>query len=168
MSISIRLANPSEAISTTKIRRDSWLSAYDHIFGKPAIIKNFEEKLSNVKYKKNTKQLILNKQMFVVCENNVPVGMMVVDKFCKNAKMLEVHALYVLPTHQRLGIGKILMNKAIEIAHQRNISTLNWFALKDNVVGNNFYQKIGGKVVSTKTNTLCGKEVELVEYNLHI
>ena len=58
MSISIRLANPSEAIATTKIRRDSWLSAYDHIFGKPAIIQNFEEKLSNVKYKKNTKAAI--------------------------------------------------------------------------------------------------------------
>lgn len=168
MSISIRLAKPSEAITTTKIRFESWLSAYDHIFGKPAIIKNFEEKLSSVKYKKNTKQLILNKQMWVVCENGTPVGMMVVDKFAKNAKMLEVHALYVCPTHQRLGIGKILMNKAIEIAKQRNISVLNWFALKDNVVGNSFYQKIGGKVVSSKTNTLCGKTVELVEYNLSV
>ena len=168
MNIQIRHANPSEAIITTKIRMHSWLSAYDHIFGKPAIIKNFEDKLSDVHYKKATKKLILNKKMFVACDDGKPVGMMVIDKPKSGMAMMEVHALYVLPEYQRYGIGKMLMNHAISIANSHNISKLNWFALKDNVIGNSFYQKIGGKLVSTKIQKVCGVDSQLVEYHLDI
>lgn len=168
MNIQIRYANPSEAITTTKIRMYSWLSAYDHIFGKPAIIENFENKLNDVNYKKATKKIILNKKMFVACDDGKPVGMMVIDKPKYGMKIMEVHALYVLPDYQRFGIGKMLMNKAFDIAKLHNIKKLNWFALKDNVIGNAFYQKIGGKIVSTTIQKVCGTDAELVEYHLNI
>ena len=168
MDIQIRYANPSEAIATTKIRMQSWLSAYDHIFGKPAIIKNFEDKLNDVHYKKATKNLILNKKMYVACEGGKPVGMMVIDKPKCGMKIMEVHALYVLPKYQRFGIGKMLMNQAFSVANSHNIPKLNWFALKDNIVGNSFYQKIGGKIVSTKIQKVCGTDAELYEYHLDL
>lgn len=168
MNIQIRYAKPSEAITTTKIRMYSWLSAYDHIFGKPAIIENFENKLNDVNYKKATKKLILNKKMFVACDDGKPVGMMVIDKPKSSMAMMEVHALYVLPEYQRYGIGKTLMNHAISIAHLHHIPKLNWFALKDNIIGNAFYQKIGGKIVSTKIQKVCGVDSQLVEYHLDI
>ena len=168
MNIQIRYAKPSEAIATTKIRMYSWLSAYAHIFGKPAITDNFEKKLNDVHYKKATKQIILNKKMYVACDDGKPVGMMVIDKPKYGMKIMEVHALYVLPEYQRFGIGKQLMNQAISIAKSHNIPKLNWFALKDNVVGNSFYQKIGGKVISTKTQKVCGTDAELFEYHLDL
>ena len=168
MSIIVRHALPSEAIQTTIIRRDSWLSAYSHIFSKDEIIKHFAKKIGNPKYKNETKKIILNKKMHVATVDGKLAAMMVIDKIKPHMTKMEVHALYVSPDYQRHGLGKTLMNKAIEIAKANNISLLNWFALKDNVIGNSFYQKLGGKIVSQKTNTLCGKEVELVEYNLKI
>ena len=168
MNILVRNAHPSEAIKTTIIRRDSWLSAYSHIFSKEAIINHFESKIGNPKYKKQTKQIILNKKMHVAIVDGNLAAMMVIDEIKPRMTKLEVHALYVSPNFQRNGLGKILMTKAIDIAKANNIHLLNWFALKDNIVGNSFYQKLGAKIVSQKTNTLCGKEVELVEYNLGI
>lgn len=164
MNVFIRHAKPSEAMTTQIIKHKSWHSAYSEIFTKSEIDNHFESKRIDGTFIKRVKKVIMNKDIFVADENGVPVAMMKLGKIKPNAEHLEIEAIYALPSHQRLGIGKLLFEHTKSIALKNNIHKIKLFALKLNKIGCSFYQKNGGKIVGEIKKTFCGKEVELVEF----
>ena len=62
----------------------------------------------------------------------------------------EVYAIYVLPAHQRKGIGRALIREcARELAKGKTRSLLIW-VLRENARGRGFYERLGGLAVREK------------------
>lgn len=59
--------------------------------------------------------------------------------------LIQIDDLYVSPEYRNAKIGQKLMHQLALIAKCRNISRFNVFCVKDNIQGQNFYQKIGGE-----------------------
>ena len=66
----------------------------------------------------------------------------------------ELYAIYLLPTLQRQGVGKALFQAfARDLVARGYLGMLIW-ALRDNVRGRAFYEKMGGQLVGKKLVTL--------------
>jgi ribosomal protein S18 acetylase RimI-like enzyme len=59
--------------------------------------------------------------------------------------MIQIDDLYVSPEFRKAKIGHNLISELCLIAHNKNIGRLNVWCVKDNVIGQNFYQKIGAE-----------------------
>ncbi|WP_238881906.1 GNAT family N-acetyltransferase [Clostridium sp. YIM B02551] len=54
-----------------------------------------------------------------------------------------IHHACVLPEHQGNGIGKILVNKALDELKKQGINKCHLFALGDNELGKKFWSEVG-------------------------
>ncbi|CDZ78990.1 ribosomal-protein-alanine acetyltransferase [Legionella massiliensis] len=59
--------------------------------------------------------------------------------------MIQVDDLYVSPEHRGAGIGQNLLHQLALIAKEKQIGRLNVWCMKDNEVGQRFYQRIGAE-----------------------
>ncbi len=57
--------------------------------------------------------------------------------------MIQIDDLYVHPQFRRAGVGLQLLKEIASIAKINNVGRLNAWCVKDNDIGQNFYQKIG-------------------------
>ena len=73
----------------------------------------------------------------------------------------EIGALYVLQSHQRLGIGRALMVRMAKALVDAGHHAAALWVLRDNLVARNFYERLGGKVVGEKKEE--GPRASLVE-----
>lgn len=80
----------------------------------------------------------------------------------------EVHVLYVEPTLKRAGIGTELFTFSKQYFINKKITNLIIWCLKNNTPSIKFYEKMGGKIVTTRKSMVNNIEVEEVgiEYNL--
>jgi len=65
---------------------------------------------------------------------------------CKKNGLTKIHKIYVLPTAQGKGVGKILINAIAELAHQNNNQVLSLNVYRKNPAID-FYEKLGFKKV---------------------
>lgn len=59
--------------------------------------------------------------------------------------MIQVDDLYISPEFRNAKIGYNLIYQLALIAKNKNVGRLNVWCMKDNVLGQNFYQKIGAE-----------------------
>lgn len=59
--------------------------------------------------------------------------------------MIQIDDFYVKPQVRKLKIGHNLIEHLCLIAEKKNIGRLNVWCIKDNIIGQNFYQKIGAQ-----------------------
>ena len=167
--ITIRKATGEDEPITLDIRHKAWLKAYNHIFTEEEINNHFKVKIENEEYRKNSvKRIEENDNYYVACIDNKPVAILIMVVDTINKENNEIVCFYCYPEHQRLGIGKMLFEKAINIFKQNNISQFKVEALKENYVGGNFYKKHGGIIVDEFKKELCHKQVPLVIFNFNI
>jgi ribosomal protein S18 acetylase RimI-like enzyme len=79
----------------------------------------------------------------------------------------EIYSIYVLKSYHRLGIGKLLFNKAQEWLHNLGYRKFQVYALKNNIPAINFYHSIGGVDLVTRDWTHIGesyKEIGMAFY----
>ena len=69
----------------------------------------------------------------------------------ENKKTAEVYAIHILENYQRKGIGKKLINYAINDLISKDYKNLLIWGLKYNPC-TKFYEKIGGKIIYTRAN----------------
>jgi GNAT superfamily N-acetyltransferase len=62
--------------------------------------------------------------------------------------------LYVHPPARRQGIGRLLMVRLAELAEQADCTHIAWVASASNVVGMDFYRRIGASVVHQADDTV--------------
>lgn len=92
------------------------------------------------------KQLNEGHLFFVYSENEKPLGFIGIELNSPKNNYLKIHKLYVLPQTQGKGIGKKLIDKAIEIAAGIGMETIR---LNVNRFNNavSFYQHLGFQIV---------------------
>jgi GNAT superfamily N-acetyltransferase len=57
--------------------------------------------------------------------------------------------LFVLPEHRRRGVGKRLLERLVEIAHERRCGRVEWSVLEWNVPAIDFYRSFGAELLET-------------------
>lgn len=70
------------------------------------------------------KQIRSGHRFFACFEEGVPFGFIGIEPHHPDQHKLKIHKLYVLPETQGKGIGKLLFEKAKEVARQLNIPTV--------------------------------------------
>ena len=169
MEIKIRQAKPSEAKETVLVRWKSWLFAYKHIFTKDEMDKHFEVKINDQEYIDKIIESIVKKNRWFVAEvENKIVAVMRIGLPTESDREAEIYCLYCLPEYLRMGIGSKLFYKAIQIFKKKKYKSFVVCALKDNIIGNSFYIKNGGKKIESFKKELCGKKVEEIKYKFKI
>ena len=92
------------------------------------------------------KQCIGNAEVFLAFDGDEPIGMTTVSlsdewrAFCFETRFAFVNAVYVRPEYRRRGIGRVLMQSAIEWARRRGCSRLR---LRTSDEGRALYESLG-------------------------
>lgn len=142
--IKITFPKPEDAWAVQTVFYRSWLDIYPNkkagitvddieAFYKDAFLKERLDKLRNRMIDSSK-----NGDFFIAREGNDVVG---VCHIVKHADKNQLQAIYILPEHQRKGIGKMLWNKALEIVDPNKdiivqVATYNKKAI-------DFYKKLG-------------------------
>ena len=85
------------------------------------------------------------------------------DAAGKPISSAEVHALYVLPSRQRQGIGLALLRAAFEALADRGFSDVALWVLAENPACG-FYERLGGKVTGSRQRDWHGKTLIRLGY----
>lgn len=145
--ISIIKATLQELITIQDIAYRVWYSTYESILSKQQI-----EYMLKAMYSEEslTQQIeIENHIFFLAQENNQTLGFMSIELNYQNSKSAKLHKIYVLAQTQGKGGGRLLMDKAEEIArdHQTKIIRLN---VNRNNPALKFYQKLGYQIITSE------------------
>lgn len=93
-----------------------------------------------------TKQIEIQKHLFFLAqENNETLGFVSVELH-QNQSVAKIHKIFVLPTAQRKGVGKILMKKAEKVARKHQNTELLLYVNRYNKAFK-FYLKLGFYVI---------------------
>ena len=147
-----------------KLIDEDWKIAYRGIID--------DEYLDNLNYK-DREERIKNKyereKSIVYVEDGSVKG------FCRfgenrdeEKELAEIYALYVKNDNRRTGIGRILINKAMEILKQRGYKEVILWCLKENRNGRNFYEKVGGKLYKERKFEIGDKYYDEVSYKYNL
>lgn len=80
----------------------------------------------------------------------------------------EIFALYVSSKFKSKGVGKMLIQKAIETLFEEKMDPIYLLALEKNQPARQFYEKIGFKYVGDKITTIAGINYPEVVYQCKI
>lgn len=79
----------------------------------------------------------------------------------------EIGAIYVLPDHQRQGIGRRLFSDVMRyLGGQGHSGVLLW--TRENRMSRKFYEAMGGRVVDQRTKSTPSGEVPIVAYGWNL
>lgn len=159
-----RLAVPRDAESLAQVFDCTWNASYRGILPHAA----FEEPPDECRadywqwllFKKPPSILVLA----AVDEDDDPVGLALAapDRF-GGLDLAELHALYVIPGYQRLGLGRRLLCEAFAIMHEAGFkSGIVWVLAEHD--SRHFYERLGGKASHRRTSTEWGQDVPQAGY----
>lgn len=162
--IVIRNVREEDIEEIADINIDGWQTAYRGIIS-AEFLNNIDRKLKIEKIKGNYKE----NNFIVATLNNEVVG------FCRYTDNnefsneyanidCEVCALYVKSTLKRQGIGKTLIQFAIDDLKRKGKKQMILWCLKDNNPSRAFYEKMGGKIYKYKPLKIGEKEYEEISY----
>lgn len=80
---------------------------------------------------------------FLAKETDAFVGYMSIEHNCEQKNKTKIHKIYILPDQQNKGIGKLLLDKAIEEAKEQNDTAIYLNVNKYNENAITFYKKNG-------------------------
>jgi len=76
----------------------------------------------------------------------------------------ELYAIYLLPSHWRRGIGRLLMTSTARSSIERGMDSMILWVLSENWPARRFYESMGGSLVSEHTYTIGGVSLPEVAY----
>lgn len=83
-----------------------------------------------------------NHVFFLAIESSKPVGYLSVEANYKGQSKTKIHKIYILPSAQGKGIGKLLIEKATQVAKERQNLWLSLNVNRNNVAVK-FYETVG-------------------------
>lgn len=83
---------------------------------------------------------------YLIRENGLATGYLAVEPNHPDAGYLRIHNLYVLPDRQGSGLGRALVNQAIDVAFDLDINALHLNVNRFNKA-REFYEHLGFKVI---------------------
>ena len=148
MNIIIRNATINDVEKIADIKIEGWQTAYRGI-----VDDSFLDNMNRNEEIKSRKEHIENGAQIIVAEiNNEVVGFCLYRNFNKNSNDYpnadcEISALYVKSSLKRNGIGKKLMQYAIDELKERGKTQMFLGCLEENYPSRAFYEKIGGEIL---------------------
>lgn len=91
-------------------------------------------------------QMKKGQQFFLAEKNGFPIGFLAIEHDCKASQLTKIHKLYVLHSHQGKGIGKQLIDFAINESKIHNKKGLYLNVNKYNSA-QLFYSKLGFSII---------------------
>jgi GNAT superfamily N-acetyltransferase len=162
--ITIRAACEEDIAAVGKLHVDCWRTTYAGIVP--------DAKLDGMSYEKSAGRWMEYFKdishpangILLAYKKNEPAGFCAGGKVRKYSKRTdgydgEIKAIYILKKHQRKGVGKKLIENYEEIFRKSGIFSYIIWVLKDND-SKNFYKKLGGKLITTKTYEIGGKKLK--------
>lgn len=147
--MSVRFAKPQDADRIGQIQAETWRTTYSGMLS--------EKTLANLSAERNAaqwRQMLTNPasvSFAVVIEDDAGqvIGFAAAGPERTHHPQFqgEIYALYVLQSSQRQGAGRELMCAAAAELADRGLNSLLIWVLRDNRIGNRFYQTMGGVVV---------------------
>ena len=165
--LKIRHATLSDAKSIAIINVTTWKNAYkgllpDNFLANRNLSEKRIEYIENQIKNKDDICLVaeLDNKIIGYCIGGIP--RQYADIFC-----YELRAFYVLPEHQKIGVGKAIFNKFKEIVSGKPFYL---YALSSNQKAINFYEKNGGIILPEYAQKLPHPELDadesMLAYNL--
>ncbi|WP_226036574.1 GNAT family N-acetyltransferase [Aquibacillus saliphilus] len=160
--MNIRKSIPDDAKGVAKVQVDSWKTTYVNIIP--------DEYLNQMTYKSREqkwKDIISNQAVYVAETNDGEIigfsngGTERSGVYPKYKG--ELYAIYILKTHQRKGLGKLLLEPIIEELKQKNIFSMTVLVLEENS-SRLFYESLGAKKIDTVEIEILGKKLNEIVY----
>jgi ribosomal protein S18 acetylase RimI-like enzyme len=161
--ITINLLSKNEMSIVREIARITWPIAYKNILSSDQLTFMFDW-MYNLETLQN--QAEEGHLFFVLKENETPLGFIGIESFTPEKDELKIHKIYVLPDAQGKGIGRKLIEKAIEIAQEKKIGNVILNVNRFNKAVS-FYQKLGFNITS-EVNIDIGKGYLMEDYIMKI
>ena len=167
----IKDAIVSDAKQLAKIKVDTWKTTYKGI-----IPDKFLNELSYEKEEERFKKFLKNpgsNKFIIVYENEKTSEIIsymwfgVPKEDEDNNYDQEIYALYVLKDYQKGGIGREMINFAIERLKKTGNTSLILWTLKKNLNARSFYQKIGFRLTKEKIKNIGGRDIDECGYELN-
>lgn len=139
----IRLARPEDARGIATVQSESWKFAYRGVFDEIAFQEPFDQKI-----KRWSRSLTSSKSQsvtFATLDDAGVVGFCTVGSWRHGNEQgcTELRALYVMPTHMGMGVGRALMNKAKAFARDQGADRMLVNVLDENGPARLFYEHHG-------------------------
>jgi len=119
--MSIRLISGEEMVVIQDLAQRIWPDTFKEILTQEQIEYMLEWMYNPETLKKQVEQGHL---FYIISENKIPLGFIGIEPNHPSAHQLKIHKLYVLPETQGSGLGKKLIQIAIDNASIRNISEI--------------------------------------------
>jgi len=165
----IRKAVKADGYNIAKLLVSGWQTAYKGLID-DAFLKNMSVDIMAKNWESNISSQNEDNNIYVYEESYQILGIIrfgIPDDASSNYNA-EIHVLYVEPTLKRNGIGTKLFKFATENFIKNQTTNMIIWCLKGNFPSINFYEKMGGKIVSSRKAVINNIELEEVgiEYNL--
>ena len=145
--ISIRKATLDDILTIQQIAHTTWYPTFEDILSQEQIQYMLEMMYSRESL---TEQIEIKKHNFYLAEeNNIALGFISVEFHYQKQSTAKIHKIYILPSAQGKGIGKLLMQKAESLAKESNQNTISLNVNRFNKALN-FYENLGYKIVKSE------------------
>ena len=115
-------------------------------------------------FDKLVKQFDDSRPMFLFYQDDIPVGYFSLAK-CSDAEW-ELNNLAVLPEYRYLGIGKVMVDYAVEMVKNYGGNKISIGIIEENSTLKNWYLKLGFNHISTRKFEHLPFTVGLMEINI--
>lgn len=157
--IVINLLSKNEMVVVREIAQITWPITYREILSSEQLDFMFEW-MYNLETLQN--QVEEGQLYYVLKENEKPLGFIGLELFTTEKNELKIQKIYVLPDNQGKGVGRKLIEKAVEIAQKKGIENVILNVNRFNKAVS-FYQKLGFKI-SSEVNIDIGKGYLMEDY----
>ncbi len=157
--IAINLLSKNEMVVVREIAQITWPITYREILSSEQLDYMFEW-MYNLETLQN--QVEEGQLFYVLKENGKPLGFIGLELLTTKKNEIKIQKIYVLPYNQGKGVGRKLIEKAIEIAQESGIENVILNVNRFNKAVS-FYQKIGFKITS-EVNIDIGKGYLMEDY----
>lgn len=145
--ISIRKATLDDILTIQQIAHTTWYPTFEDILAEEQIQYMLEMMYSRESL---TEQIEIKKHNFYLAEeNNIALGFISVELHYQKQYTAKIHKIYILPSAQGKGVGKLLMQKAEEIAREQKLKKLSFNVNRFNKALN-FYENLGYQTVKSE------------------
>lgn len=165
----IRQANKLDGYNIAKLIIAGWQTAYKGLID-DSFLNNMSVDILTKNWEINIESQNEFNNIYVYEEDNKILGIIRFGKPDDSSSKYnaEIHVLYVEPSLKRNGIGSKLFAFAKSYFVNKNATDIIIWCLQSNLPSIKFYEKMGGKIVSTRKAVINNIELTEVglEYNL--
>lgn len=175
MKIKVRTAVPADAASLARVRMDTWRTSYRGLIPE-ATIAGMDIEKETARWTARLQappgdSFLYTAEIWEGEGGSLAQAPSVVgfcgggpDRDADPEYSGELYAIYVLQAYQGKGVGRMLVQAAVDWLRQRGYGSMVIWVLRDNQPARRFYEVLGGKAVRERMIEIGGAQLPEVGY----